>query len=81
MSICSNIAEGAARSYPKEFIRFLNIALGSASEIETQLEIAVRLGYIESIDQEKEMLDRPRKMVGGLIRHIRNKTITPAANP
>lgn len=73
VSICSNIAEGAARNHPKEFIQFLYIALGSVSEIETQLEIANRLGYLKSISREKEMLDRLRKMLVCLISAIRKK--------
>jgi four helix bundle protein len=46
VSVPSNIAEGAARRGSKEFAQFLNIAIGSISEIETQLLIAVDLGYL-----------------------------------
>ncbi len=70
VSICSNIAEGAARHYPKEYVQFLYIALGSVSEIETQLEIAFRLGYLHSIDTEKEVLNRLRRMLVCLIRAV-----------
>lgn len=42
ISIASNIAEGAARTGSKEFIQFLYISLGSASELDTQIEIARR---------------------------------------
>ena len=47
ISIPSNIAEGSARKSSKELIQYLHISLGSLSEIETQLELAHRLGFIE----------------------------------
>ena len=50
ISIPSNIAEGASRQTKKEYSQFLYIALGSNSEVETQLTIAKNLDYI----QEKE---------------------------
>lgn len=46
ISIPSNIAEGAGRRGNKEWTRFLYIALGSLSELETQIEIAEMLDYI-----------------------------------
>src|SRR5918998_400467 len=46
VSIPANIAEGAARESPKEFAHFLSNAQGSASELETELLIAQRLGYL-----------------------------------
>ncbi len=46
VSVPSNIAEGAARFSSKEFAQFLNIAGGSLSELDTQVEIVVRLGYL-----------------------------------
>ena len=48
VSIPSNISEGAGRKGPKEFIHFLYISTGSASELETQLDVAHQLGYITS---------------------------------
>lgn len=45
VSIPSNIAEGSRRRTAKDFCNFLVIALGSASELETQLKITRRLGY------------------------------------
>lgn len=47
VSIASNIAEGAARYGKKEFLQFINIAQGSASELDTQIELAKELGYVE----------------------------------
>ena len=50
VSIPSNIAEGNGRESEKEFLRFLSIAQGSNAELETQLIICNRLGYISSDD-------------------------------
>jgi four helix bundle protein len=74
VSIPSNIAEGAARNSTKEFIQFLYIALGSASETETQLIIAKEIGYIEKVEEKLDEIERIRKMILGLIRHLKGKT-------
>ena len=50
VSIASNIAEGAGRGSEKDFVHFLNIALGSAFEVETQMLLSKDLGYIEEDD-------------------------------
>ena len=50
VSIPSNIAEGSSRNSQKDFARFLEIAIGSAYEIETQLLIASDLGFLKDID-------------------------------
>ena len=70
-SIATNIAEGAARNSKREFARFLHMAQGSLSELDTQLEIVKRLGYLreeswEILDARMSEID---KMLTGLIRH------------
>jgi four helix bundle protein len=47
VSIPSNIAEGCSRTSQKDFSRFLQISLGSAFELETQIEIAKELGFVD----------------------------------
>ena len=50
VSIPSNIAEGAGRNSNKEFKNFLSIAYGSSNELNTQLIIAQRVGYLKNDD-------------------------------
>ncbi len=49
VSVPSNIAEGSSRNSQKEFIHYLSIASGSCAEVETQLEIAKRLGFVNEV--------------------------------
>lgn len=68
MSIPSNIAEGTGRSSDKDFNRFLDVALGSSFELETQLIIANRLKFLDDIDFNKlnQQIDEEQKMIIGL---------------
>jgi len=52
VSIPSNIAEGAGRNSPKEFINFLSIANGSSYELKTQLLIAKTLNFLSESDYD-----------------------------
>ena len=56
VSIPSNIAEGRHRNHSKEFLQFLSIAYGSLAELETQVLIAERLGYING-NHTKSLMD------------------------
>ena len=49
ISISSNIAEGYGRNYKKDYSRFLQISRGSLFECQTQIEIALNLGFISNI--------------------------------
>ena len=71
VSVPSNIAEGQNRNTRKEFAQFLYIALGSISEVETQLLIGQRLKYFNNIDNELNLITKIRKMLNGLINSIR----------
>ena len=71
ISVPSNIAEGAGRHTKKEFVNYLHMAQASLSELDTQSEIAKKLGYLDQttwakLDAEMERID---KMLSGLIRH------------
>jgi len=74
-SIASNIAEGAARRSSKEFIQFIHIALGSTSELDTQLEIAIRVNLTEltSLQKLQDTVVRINQMLRGLARSILNE--------
>ena len=74
VSIPSNIAEGASRNSEKNFARFLEIALGSEFELETQLIIAVKRKYISegSLEQTVNKLSSLQKRIYGLRRKITN---------
>ncbi len=73
VSVPANISEGAARQTDKEFIHFLFIALGSASELETELAIAERLGYLAESKPLLGQVAAVKQMLNGLTRHYRNK--------
>lgn len=72
VSIPSNIAEGAARQTKKEFSNYLHMAQASLSELDTQIELARRLGYLdqETFRMLDERLERIDKMITGLIGHL-----------
>lgn len=75
VSIPSNIAEGAARQSRKEFQHFLYIALGSVSELETQLIICRRLGYLDCHEETIFLkLEEIRRMLLGLLHQLKKSS-------
>lgn len=74
VSVPSNIAEGASRNSEIEFKRFLEIAIGSLFELETQIIIIQELNLVdgESIKSLLNMIQEESKMINGLINKIKN---------
>lgn len=72
ISIPSDIAEGAARNSQKEFLQFLHIALGSIAELETQLIISKKLGFLNN-ENIFEDLETIKSKLLGLIRYLRKR--------
>ena len=75
VSIPSNIAEGCSRNSEIEFKRFLEIAIGSAFELETQLIIIPELDFItkEYLNPILKSLNNEQKMINSLISKINGK--------
>jgi len=80
VSIPSNIAEGAARNSTKELIQSLHVALGSVAELETQLLLAQRIGFIANTDS-LDTLNQVRKMLVSLLGSLKRKPVTRHSSP
>ena len=75
VSIASNIAEGYGRNSDNDLIRFLNIAVGSCYEVDTQIDLSHRFGFIsdnqyETLTQDCEQIS---KMLTSLIYRRKHK--------
>ena len=75
VSIPSNIAEGRGRNSNKEFIRFLQISLGSLYELQTQLELAIAFNYVNNIDTINKLSFEIEKMINSFISSKREKNV------
>lgn len=75
VSIPSNIAEGSGRGTDKQFIYFLNVALGSSYELETQIIISFELNLISSSKKAELIKDvnQISKMIYGLRKSYKDK--------
>lgn len=73
MSIPANIVEGRGQESPKEFARYLRIAINSASELEYHLIVGRDMGVISEADFEDVItrLIEVRRMLHGLLTHVR----------
>ena len=72
VSVPSNIAEGQARQHTGEFRQFLHIALGSLAEVDTQIVIALEMGYITAEDASaiQGLIVELQKMMHALIARL-----------
>ena len=77
VSIPSNIAEGCSRNSESDFKRFLEIAIGSAYELETQLIIIENVNLISKIKVEPilQLILEEQKMLNSFISSVRKRTV------
>jgi four helix bundle protein len=73
VSVPSNIAEGSARITTGELMQFLGIARGSLAELETQLELAVRLGFMSRANDAVGQVDRVGRLVSALLKSLQRR--------
>lgn len=82
VSIPSNIAEGSSRTSSKDYKRFIEISLGSAFELETQLLISKALAYgnVQLIEETLALLNREEKMLMSFSKKLESSISQEASN-
>ena len=81
VSAASNIVEGCARHGEADYLRFLDVAYGSACELQYQASVALRLGYLQD-DNGRSLVSawgETAKVLNGLIAALRRPTAEPEA--
>ena len=73
VSISSNIVEGSARNSTADYTRFLDIAYGSVCEIQYQISLAHRLGYLPEAEELTSLSKETAKVLNGLIESLRRR--------
>jgi four helix bundle protein len=78
VSVPSNVAEGSARRTTREFIAFLHIARGSLAELETQLLLARRVGYlgVEAAPEIDALIVEVGRLLNAVIAGLRRRLET-----
>jgi four helix bundle protein len=85
VSIVANIVEGAARRTTGEYLHFLNVALGSAAEVDYLIELSGRLGYLDPMaleslrDQTQHLLPALKSLIAALEAAVPNQSPKPKA--
>lgn len=81
VAIGSDITEGCARSSARDFARFLEMGLGSAAELQFQLRISYRSGYVEAAEHDASAneLRQVQRMLIRLIKRVRPAADSPEA--
>ncbi len=76
VSVPANIAEGFARNGTKELLHFLSIAAGSLSELDTLIELATKLGYLNNAEELNGKVDEVSGLLMGLSASIKRNATT-----
>jgi len=72
VSVPSNIVEGCARNTLPEYTHFIHVAYGSAKELQYQIRLATKLGYLEHPEPLRELANQACMCLSGLIRGLQS---------